>query len=651
MANSVRVARLKGDRFRAEGEADPLGQHATLVGLIKRYLPGVSGSVLAEPRRLADGGEVEWYSDLAGQPVPLTGLDEASQAQARGLLEDRIASIRELADRLPQIDPASAHLSDALRRAVSYPGDESVYVINGQPVLTFWGHVDPSRPPPPPVAAPAPARAFPWGWLGLLLVSLILAGLLVWWFMLREPSAPPPDYQAMLVEVMGDCERMAVLADRLAAPDVVAAPDLPAVREKLRRELEICSAPDYRRMLNEALGDCGRIAELATYLGRADLIETAELAVVRDVVTREVEVCQRPDYRQMLEDAGEDCRKLVVLYATLQSVDDPDHPDLPAVRRDLGNLLAECRMDQLRREFEAAKADCGQLKSFAGGLRASDTQLPGYADLKDAMTPLLAECNAPKPQPEPKPEPEPEPQPQPRAPSQADTMQQCPGERPKELAPDLVLVFDSSGSMRYPLLTEAEMQRRVMQAAPLAIFSPQLMEQLAERQFASMEKRVDVAKQATRRLVSGLPNDVDVGLVLVEKCRTAKKAGFYSPAERGNLLRRISSISPNKGTPLASGIAVAGTMVDGVEVPALMVIITDGKESCDGDPCAVARQLARAKPKLQINVVDILGTGAGNCVARATGGKVWSANNAGELASMLDRAANAVKGPAHCQNN
>ncbi len=54
----------------------------------------------------------------------------------------------------------------------------------------------------------------------------------------------------------------------------------------------------------------------------------------------------------------------------------------------------------------------------------------------------------------------------------------------------------------------------------------------------------------------------------------------------------------------------------------------DGDESCDDDPCAIARELAAAKPLLTINVVDIGNSGAGNCLALAGRGRVFTARTA-----------------------
>ena len=59
--------------------------------------------------------------------------------------------------------------------------------------------------------------------------------------------------------------------------------------------------------------------------------------------------------------------------------------------------------------------------------------------------------------------------------------------------------------------------------------------------------------------------------------------------------------------------------------------------------------LAQSKPHLKINVVDITGTGAGNCLAEATGGRVFTANNVNDLSLMTTQAAEDVLPPAHCR--
>lgn len=235
-----------------------------------------------------------------------------------------------------------------------------------------------------------------------------------------------------------------------------------------------------------------------------------------------------------------------------------------------------------------------------------------------------------------------------REPAIKEARNMCPGERPKELAPELALVFDASGSMAFSLnATDQEIQ----QMAGMGAMPPSMMKLLGLD--ADMERlkreptRITSARQAALAAVRRAPSDANIGLVLVEQCPAARSAGFYPPARRNELLGGLQSIQPRQGTPLADGVAKAGALIDGVKREALMVVISDGKESCGQDPCAVAQALARAKPHLKINVVDILGTGAGNCLAQATNGRVFTARNADEVAAMTRRAAEEL-GPANC---
>ncbi|EJS86353.1 hypothetical protein AAUPMB_18386 [Pasteurella multocida subsp. multocida str. Anand1_buffalo] len=54
--------------------------------------------------------------------------------------------------------------------------------------------------------------------------------------------------------------------------------------------------------------------------------------------------------------------------------------------------------------------------------------------------------------------------------------------------------------------------------------------------------------------------------------------------------------------------------------------------------CALAQQIAKRQPRLKINVVDIGGAKAANCVAKATKGKVFTANSQKQLVNMINQA-------------
>ena len=51
-----------------------------------------------------------------------------------------------------------------------------------------------------------------------------------------------------------------------------------------------------------------------------------------------------------------------------------------------------------------------------------------------------------------------------------------------------------------------------------------------------------------------------------------------------------------------------------------MIVISDGRESCRGDPCDVAKRLKKQMPGLVINVLEITRRPVIKCVAEVTGG-------------------------------
>lgn len=224
------------------------------------------------------------------------------------------------------------------------------------------------------------------------------------------------------------------------------------------------------------------------------------------------------------------------------------------------------------------------------------------------------------------------------------------GPRPGEVA----LLFDASGSMRYSLGASED---EIEQLNGRFSFS-QLMRQFATppqaqhpevRRLTREPTRISTARQAAVAVVERMPPDLGIGLVMADQCPQARSLGMFAPPRRPALVESLQRIEPRLGTPLADGLAKAARLVDGTSQEALIVVISDGTESCGGDPCRTAQELARRKPKLKINVVDIMGAGAGNCLARATGGRVYTATNAEEVATMTRQASQEAIGPADCR--
>lgn len=232
-----------------------------------------------------------------------------------------------------------------------------------------------------------------------------------------------------------------------------------------------------------------------------------------------------------------------------------------------------------------------------------------------------------KPEPEPKPEPAPKPAPVPADPVKPNkpVKQLCPAQRTPQQAPEVVLVVDGSGSMAISMDATAEelFYARNNVEVPTLFREPQ---------------RISVARSSAKQLIDAIPKDMNISLVTALNCGRVESTSPFSFGQRGALKAQISQIKPDDKTPLAAALARAGEMVDGVNRDAIILLISDGEETCNGNPCEVARELKSRKPRLQVNVVDIMNTGAANCVAQSTDGRVYPVNSTNEFKAAMNKA-------------
>ncbi|MGJ0579490.1 VWA domain-containing protein [Xenorhabdus bovienii] len=210
-------------------------------------------------------------------------------------------------------------------------------------------------------------------------------------------------------------------------------------------------------------------------------------------------------------------------------------------------------------------------------------------------------------------------------PPPVDVRKRCPSQRKRNQAPEVVVVFDASGSMSISVdVTPQELQY--------------LLQRKAFEYIEREPSRITLAKKSAKKIIDKLPSDMNVSLVAAFDCRHVSASLPFSPMQRPALKRAIDRITPDGKTPLALALEKAGALVDGVNRDAIILLISDGDETCGGDPCAVARALKENKPRLQVNVVDIMSSGAGNCIASQTGGKVFTANDANQFNQVINQA-------------
>ena len=168
--------------------------------------------------------------------------------------------------------------------------------------------------------------------------------------------------------------------------------------------------------------------------------------------------------------------------------------------------------------------------------------------------------------------------------------------------------------------------------------------------------KIDIAKKTLSELVNRLPQGsteiaLNVGLRVYghstvagdspdSRCRDTVLEIPVKGVDAGGITGRIAGITARGWTPIAYSLLQAkNDFPEGAGNDNVIILISDGKETCGGDPCAVARELHEAGIKVKIHVVgfDIKPEERAQleCIAAAAGGKYFSADSAGELNQVL----------------
>lgn len=163
--------------------------------------------------------------------------------------------------------------------------------------------------------------------------------------------------------------------------------------------------------------------------------------------------------------------------------------------------------------------------------------------------------------------------------------------------------------------------------------------------------RLAAATTAARKLADTIDKNVEIGFVEINGCPASKSRGFYTGIQRPALKETISNINPRRYdgmTPLIDGLQQISRMTDGVNADAVGILISDGEDTCQAtrnlDICSVAKAIHKRKPRLKIHTI-LIGEDAGQaaCVARITGGKVFSPKNAGQINADLQASGSEMK--------
>ncbi len=208
----------------------------------------------------------------------------------------------------------------------------------------------------------------------------------------------------------------------------------------------------------------------------------------------------------------------------------------------------------------------------------------------------------------------------------------------------LALLVAATGLLVTPLPAKAEDSTQVLL---LLDVSGSMNERIS-----SGGTKFAAAQRAVKRVANAVPAGTQVGLRVYgseiaepkeqnpKACTDTKLVLPIGPLNRRQLSRAVDSFEAKGETPIAYSL---GKAVDdlGPSGKRVLILISDGEESCDGDPCPAARRLAKAGVDLQFNAIGLAVNSKARsqlqCIAKAGDGNYYDANNTSDLEDAVRR--------------
>jgi len=167
------------------------------------------------------------------------------------------------------------------------------------------------------------------------------------------------------------------------------------------------------------------------------------------------------------------------------------------------------------------------------------------------------------------------------------------------------------------------------------------------------ETKMEAAKTALKNHIAGIDPDYNVGLEVYGhqgsnnttdkpvSCAGIETLYPLGAIDKDKFNQSVDSFSPTGWTPIAGSFLYAkDNIFKGKEYDKnFLVLVSDGEETCDGDPVAAAKQLKDAGVTAEIDViglaVDENTKKQLEAIAAAGGGKYYSASDPVELSNAL----------------
>jgi len=166
--------------------------------------------------------------------------------------------------------------------------------------------------------------------------------------------------------------------------------------------------------------------------------------------------------------------------------------------------------------------------------------------------------------------------------------------------------------------------------------------------------KIDIARNTIEKLLKDWDSNILLGVITYGHrskgdCKDIEAIVPIGKVNAGAVMSTINKVNPKGKTPLSAAVKLAAEQLKYVEDKATVILISDGKETCNIDPCALASELEKKGIDFTVHVIGFDMTEEEQaqltCLAKSTGGKFFTAGNANELHQALIKTTKMIAQP------
>jgi Ca-activated chloride channel homolog len=160
------------------------------------------------------------------------------------------------------------------------------------------------------------------------------------------------------------------------------------------------------------------------------------------------------------------------------------------------------------------------------------------------------------------------------------------------------------------------------------------------------EEKMAVARRVLKDSIAKLPDNAEVGLIAYghrrkNDCADIEVLSELKAIDKVAVSGQIDALMPSGMTPITNSLQKAFEVVRSKQgtAPVTVVLLSDGLETCNGDPCKLASDARKSGLNFVLHVIGFdvgqISVAQLECVAQAGNGLYLGAQNADELSAAL----------------